>query len=197
MRADLALDALEHGALAARHATATTSPGWCTTPTAACQYPSIRYTERLAEAGARPSVGSVGDSYDNAAAESIIGLFKTELIRRRGPWRGLDDVETRHPGMGRLVQQPPATRAPRNIPPAEHEPLLPSQPRPQRPCRWQNRASTKPGAVQSSRACSSAMVLGWSGWARSHFFIVCWNRSALPQVVGWPGREFFWTMWQR
>jgi putative transposase len=57
------------------------------------QYLSIAYTERLAEAGAVTSVGSRGDSYDNAAAESLIGLFKTELIRSRGPWKGLDDVE--------------------------------------------------------------------------------------------------------
>ena len=57
------------------------------------QYVSIRYTERLAEAGIEPSVGSRGDSYDNALAESIIGLYKTEVIRRRGPWRGLEDVE--------------------------------------------------------------------------------------------------------
>lgn len=57
------------------------------------QYLSIRYTERLAEAGIEPSVGSKGDSYDNALAESVIGLFKTEVIRRRGPWRCLEDVE--------------------------------------------------------------------------------------------------------
>jgi transposase InsO family protein len=57
------------------------------------QYLSIRYTERLAEAGAVTSVGSKGDSYDNAMAETIIGLYKTELIRRRGPWKGIDDVE--------------------------------------------------------------------------------------------------------
>ncbi len=57
------------------------------------QYLSIRYTERLAEAGGVTSVGSRGDSYDNAMAESIIGLFKTEVIRRRGPWKGIDDVE--------------------------------------------------------------------------------------------------------
>ena len=57
------------------------------------QYVSIRYTERLSEAGIEPSVGSVGDSYDNALAETIIGLFKTELIRQRGPWRNVDDVE--------------------------------------------------------------------------------------------------------
>jgi len=57
------------------------------------QYLSIRYTERLAEAGVESSVGSRGDSYDNALAETIIGLFRTEVIRRRGPWRSLDEVE--------------------------------------------------------------------------------------------------------
>jgi len=57
------------------------------------QYLSIRYTERLGESGIEPSVGSVGDSYDNALAESVIGLYKTEVIRRRGPWRNVDDVE--------------------------------------------------------------------------------------------------------
>jgi len=57
------------------------------------QYLSMRYTERLAEAGIAPSVGSRGDAYDNALAESVIGLFKTEVIRRRGPWRNLEAVE--------------------------------------------------------------------------------------------------------
>jgi transposase InsO family protein len=57
------------------------------------QYVSIHYTERLADAGIDPSVGSVGDSYDNALAETINGLFKTEVIRRRGPWRSLEAVE--------------------------------------------------------------------------------------------------------
>jgi putative transposase len=57
------------------------------------QYVSIRYTERLVEAGIEPSVGSVGDSYDNALAETVIGLFKTEVIRRRGPWRNMEAVE--------------------------------------------------------------------------------------------------------
>src|SRR5690606_33275618 len=57
------------------------------------QYLAIRYTERLAANGVVNSVGSRGDSYDNAMAESIIGLYKTELIRNRGPWRGLDDLE--------------------------------------------------------------------------------------------------------
>ena len=57
------------------------------------QYVSILYTERLVEAGIEPSVGSVGDSYDNALAETVIGLFKTEVVRRRGPWRSLEAVE--------------------------------------------------------------------------------------------------------
>jgi transposase InsO family protein len=57
------------------------------------QYVSIKYTERLAEAGIEPSVGSVGDSYDNALAETINGLFKAEVIHRRGPWRSLEAVE--------------------------------------------------------------------------------------------------------
>lgn len=57
------------------------------------QYVSICYTERLLEAGIEPSVGSVGDSYDNALAETVIGLFKTEVIYRRGPWRTLQAVE--------------------------------------------------------------------------------------------------------
>jgi len=57
------------------------------------QYTSIRYTERLAAAGIAGSVGSTGDSYDNALAESINGLYKTELIKRRGPWRTVDQVE--------------------------------------------------------------------------------------------------------
>jgi transposase InsO family protein len=57
------------------------------------QYLSIRYTDRLVEAGIEPSVGSVGDSYDNALAETVIGLFKTEVIRRRGPWRSVEAVE--------------------------------------------------------------------------------------------------------
>ena len=57
------------------------------------QYLSIRYAERLQEAGIEPSVGSVGDSYDNALAETINGLYKTEVIRQQGPWRNIEDVE--------------------------------------------------------------------------------------------------------
>jgi transposase InsO family protein len=62
-------------------------------PVESAQYVSIKYTERLADAGIEPSVGSVGDSYYNALAETVIGLFKTEVMHHRGPWRGLAAVE--------------------------------------------------------------------------------------------------------
>lgn len=88
LRTGLALDALEQ-ALYARPLMG----GLVHHSDRGVQYLSIRYTERLAEAGIEPSVGSVGDSYDNALAESVIGLFKTEVIRRHGPWRNLDAVE--------------------------------------------------------------------------------------------------------
>lgn len=88
LRSDLALDALEQ-ALHLRPGTSDLIHH----SDRGVQYLSIRYTERLAEAGIEPSVGSVGDSYDNALAETIIGLFKTEVIHPRGPWRSIDDVE--------------------------------------------------------------------------------------------------------
>ena len=88
MRTDLVLDALEQ-ALHARPLTVDlvhhSDHG--------SQYVSIRYTERLAEAGMERSVGTIGDAYDNALAETIIGLFKTEVIECRGPWRSFDPVE--------------------------------------------------------------------------------------------------------
>jgi len=90
LRTDLALDALEQ-ALYERAPDA--AQGIVHHSDRGSQYLSIRYTERLQKAGLEPSVGSVGDSYDNALAESIIGLYKTEVIRRRGPWRDLQAVE--------------------------------------------------------------------------------------------------------
>jgi putative transposase len=62
-------------------------------PVESAQYTSIRFSERLAEAGIQPSVGAVGSSYDNALAEIINGLYKTELIKPGKPWRTIDDVE--------------------------------------------------------------------------------------------------------
>jgi len=89
-RADFVLDALEQ-ALHQRRPFA--GSGLVCHSDRGSQYVSIRYTERLAEAGIEPSVGSVGDSYDNALAETVIGLFKTEVIHRRGPWRSFEAVE--------------------------------------------------------------------------------------------------------
>ena len=90
LRSDLALDALEQ-AICEREDDA--GERLVHHSDRGVQYLSIRYTERLALAGIEPSVGSRGDSYDNALAETIIGLYKTELIRPRGPWRNLEDIE--------------------------------------------------------------------------------------------------------
>jgi putative transposase len=118
LRTDLALDALEQ-ALYERAPGA--AQGLIHHSDRGSQYLSIRYTERLKEAGLEPSVGSVGDSYDNALAESIIGLYKTEVIRRRGPWRDLEAVEFAtlewvHWFNHRRLLEPIG-----HVPPAEHE----------------------------------------------------------------------------
>jgi transposase InsO family protein len=90
MHADFVLDALEQ-ALYARQPEK--EDGLIHHSDRGSQYVSIRYTERLAEAGIAPSVGSKGDSYDNALAETINGLYKAELIHRRGPWKTIEAVE--------------------------------------------------------------------------------------------------------
>jgi putative transposase len=92
LRSDLALDALEQ-AIWARSGRGHRLDELVHHSDRGVQYLAIRYTERLAETGAVNSVGSKGDSYDNALAETIIGLYKAELVRNRGPWRGLDDLE--------------------------------------------------------------------------------------------------------
>ena len=90
MRTDFVLDALEQAIYARRDDALT---GLVHHSDAGSQYLSMRYTDRLVDAGIAPSVGSQGDAYDNALAESVIGLFKTEVIRRKGPWRTLEAVE--------------------------------------------------------------------------------------------------------
>jgi transposase InsO family protein len=87
--ADFALDALEQ----ALHDRRPLKGGLIHHSDRGRQSVAIRYTERLIEAGIEPSVGSVGASYDHALAETVIGLFRTEVIRRRGPWRTMEDVE--------------------------------------------------------------------------------------------------------
>ncbi len=97
MTAPLVIDALNMAAWTRRH---TPLEGLVCHTDAGSQYTSIAYTERLDDVGAAPSIGTVGDSYDNAMAESVMGLYKTELHRNPaavaangGPWKGLDDLE--------------------------------------------------------------------------------------------------------
>ena len=90
MRTDFVLDALEQALYERRPAE---REGLIHHSDRGCQYVSIRYTERLAQAGIEPSVGSVGDAYDNALAETINGLYKAELIHRRAPWKTKESVE--------------------------------------------------------------------------------------------------------
>jgi len=91
------------------------------------QYLSIRYTERLAEAGFNASVGSVGDSYDNALAETINGLYKAEVIHKDGPWRGLDEVEHATLTWVEWFNNRRLLRPIGDIPPVEYEMLYDQQ----------------------------------------------------------------------
>jgi putative transposase len=93
MRTALVLDALEQAIWTRQRGGASSLAGLICHHDAGSQYTSIAFTERLAAAGVQPSVGSVGDADDNALAESVIGLFKTELIKPRGPWRTAEQVE--------------------------------------------------------------------------------------------------------
>jgi putative transposase len=89
MRTDMVLDAIEM----ARFQRGNRLEGLICHSDAGSQFTSLRYTERLDEIGARPSIGTIADSYDNALAEAVNGLYKSELIRHQGPWRTVDDVE--------------------------------------------------------------------------------------------------------
>jgi len=116
LKSNIALDALEQ-ALAAR----APDDGLIHHSDRGVQYLSIRYTDRLAEAGLVPSVGSVGDSYDNALAETINGLYKTEVIRKDGPWRGIDPVEYATLEWVDWFNNKRLLEPIGNIPPAEYE----------------------------------------------------------------------------
>jgi putative transposase len=117
MRTDLVLDTLEM-AIWARGAL---RRGLVAHSDAGSQYTSIRYTERLAEIGAAPSIGTVGDSFDNALAETVNGLYKNELIHRRGPWRSLTDVEVATAAWVHWWNTTRLHGACGDIPPAEYE----------------------------------------------------------------------------
>ena len=93
MTTALVLDALDHAVWTRRRAGAADLAGLVHHSDAGSQYTAITFTQRLTEAGIDPSVGSVGDAYDNALAESVIGLFKTELINPGGPWHTTEQLE--------------------------------------------------------------------------------------------------------
>ena len=117
------------------------------------QYLAIRSTERLAEAGAVTSVGSRGDSYDNALAETIIGLSKTELIGRRGPWKRLDQVES---ATLEWVDWFHHRRLPEpigHVPPAEFQAAYHRREDPAAPPDSRTQASSEPGAVHIGAWC--------------------------------------------
>ena len=118
LQAELVLDALEMAIWARR---AQQLEGLVHHSDRGVQYLAIRYTERLAEAGAVRSVGSRGDSYDNALAETVVGLYKTELIRQRGPWRNLEQVELATAEWVDWWNQRRLHGAIDNLPPAEFE----------------------------------------------------------------------------
>jgi putative transposase len=117
MRTDMVLDALEM----ARWARGTRLEGLVCHSDAGSQFTSIRYGERLAEIGAVPSIGSIGDSYDNALAETMNGVYKSELIHRRGPWRTVDDVELATLGWVHWFNTTRLHGSLGDIPPAEFE----------------------------------------------------------------------------
>jgi putative transposase len=121
MRADLVTDTLEMAVWSRGSAGVTDLSGLIHHTDAGAQYVSLALTERLAALGMRASIGTVGDAYDNALAESTIGLFKTELIRRRGPWRTLDDVEIATLEWVDWFNNTRLHSELGDIPPAEHE----------------------------------------------------------------------------
>ncbi len=124
MRTDMVLDALEM----ARWSRGTRLEGLVAHSDAGSQFTSIRYGERLAELGAVPSIGSVGDSFDNAMAESQFSLYKDELVRNRGPWRDVDQLELATLEWVSWFNQTRLHSSLGDIPPVEYEEVQYAQP---------------------------------------------------------------------
>jgi len=125
MRTSLVLDALDMASWARRNVSL---GGLVCHSDAGSQYTSIAYTDRLSELGADPSIGTVGDSYDNALAETINGLYKTELVRNPaslagngGPWKGLSDLEVATCGWVSWFNEQRLHQGLADLTPAEHE----------------------------------------------------------------------------
>ncbi len=145
LRTDLALDALDMGLWTRRRDGHGTS-ALVHHSDRGGQYVAVRYTERLAEAGAVASVGSRGDSYDNALAEAFNSLFKAELVRNKGPWKNIDDLEI---AVAEYIDWINFRRLHGEIglvPPVEHEQLHRLTTPTQRPGEREFHASIKPGA---------------------------------------------------
>ncbi len=144
LRTDLALDALDMGLWTRAHDGHDTS-ALVHHSDRGVQYVAVRYTERLAEAGALASVGSRGDSYDNSLAEAFNSLFKAELVRNRGPWTSIDDLEI---AVAEYIDWFNFRRLHGEIgliPPVELEALHRSTTLPEQPAQRQFHASIKPG----------------------------------------------------
>jgi len=145
LRTDLALDALEMG-LWTRAREGHDTSALTHHSDRGVQYLAVRYTERLAEAGVVASVGSRGDSYDNAMAEAFNSLFKAELVRNRGPWKSIDDLEI---AVAEYIDWFNHRRLHGEIgmvPPVEYENLHASTTLPEQPAQRQFHVSMKPGA---------------------------------------------------
>ena len=121
---------------------------------AGSQYTAIRYAQPAADAGALASIGSVGDSYDNALAESVIGLYKTECVRHDGPWRGVDDLELATLSWVHWFNTQPAAlqRSATSHRSSTNRPTTVTT-SPRAAARRENPASTEPGAVHCSTSC--------------------------------------------
>jgi putative transposase len=142
---DLALDALQMAIWRRAHEGADLA-GLTHHSDRGVQYRAIRYAQRLVEADAVASVGSKGDSYDNAMAEAFNSLFKAELVRNKGPWRGLDDLEIATVEYIDWYNNRRLHGELGHIPPAEHEPYTPWPTRSRQVWKPANQLSIKPGA---------------------------------------------------
>jgi len=148
LRTDLALDALEMG-LWTRNREGHDTRNLLHHSDKGVQYVAVRYTERLAEAGAVASVGSTGDSYDNALAEAFNSLFKAELVRNKGPWSGIDDLEIAVAEYIDWSTTDACTARSGWSHPSSSRPSTTVRTPPRHPPRRHYRASTKPGAGQT------------------------------------------------
>ncbi len=125
------------------------------------QYTSIRYTQRLAEIGIAASAGTTGDSYDNALAETINGLDKTELIKRRGPWRTVDHVSTPPPSTSTGSTTADCTSTASTSHPSNSRPPTTLNNEPSRPLSSHaSKSPDSPGRFSSKELCSLGCVLG-------------------------------------